>query len=153
MRYKPRFGTRYRDDLWSRECMFAWQAGRGRQPICNLCDIPIRPDEPWDESHAPEQARVFGGRSVGCAHSSCNRLHGVQVVKPQVAKCDRVRAKHLGHKGPGLGRYPMRAGRRSGFTKTMNHGLRPRLKLAAKLAVMRAKRAIVPTTADTGVQA
>lgn len=143
MRYQPRFSSRKRDDLWSRECMASHSAGRGRLPICNLCDEPVTADQAWDESHHPAQPRVFGGKSVGIAHHDCNHRHGFIVVKPQVDKCNRVRRRHLGITGPGLGRYPMKAGRRSRVTKTMRHGLKPRLTLSQKLAAMRAKRAIV----------
>lgn len=134
MAYIPRFGTAKRDTLYACEALVAYKAGRGRVPICNLCDEPVLPEQAWDESHHPDQPRVFGGRSVGVGHEKCNRLHGAQVVKPQVAKCDRVRARHLGIAGPGLGDYPMKAGRRSGVTKTIRHGVQPRQTQAQKLA-------------------
>lgn len=141
MAYTPRFGSKERDELWSRERLAAHLAGRGNLPICNICDEPVHEDEPWDESHDPAQPKVFGGKSTGIAHARCNRLHGAQVVKPQVAKCDRIRKKHLGLKRPGMGRHPLPAGVRTKITRTMKHGVKPRLTLSEKLARMRAKRA------------
>lgn len=150
MAYQPLFSSKQRDYLWSRECLAAWRAGRGRLPICNICDTPVQIDDPWDESHDPAQPRVFGGKSVGIAHRGCNHRHGYMVVKPQVDKCDRVRARHLGLKGPGLGRYPMKAGRRSAVTKTMNRGVKPRLTLGQRLAALQARRFFIePTDTET----
>lgn len=140
MAYKPRFGTARRDALYQCEALVAHKAGRGRVPICNLCDRPVTPDQAWDESHHPDQPRVFGGRSVGIAHLACNRLHGAQVVAPQVAKCERVRRRHLGIAGPGLGQHPLPAGKRSPVTKTLRHGPQPRLTASEKLAVTLARR-------------
>jgi hypothetical protein len=142
--YKAKFGSRKRDAIWQCECLAAWRSGRGRLPICNLCDTPVLTDEPWHESHHPDHPRVFGGKSVGVAHALCNLLHGANVVKPAVDKCNRVRDRHLGLKGPGLGRYPMKAGRRSRFTKTMRRGLQQRTTQAEKLAATLTRRAFAP---------
>lgn len=146
MRYRPQYSTKKRDELWSRECLCAHLAGRGRLPICNLCDIVVNAGADWHESHDPAQPRVFGGKSVGIAHALCNILHGVTVVKPQVTRSNRIRDVHLGLKGPGLGPCPMRAGRRSPFTKTMRHGMQPRRSSSEKLAETLAKRAFVTST-------
>jgi len=145
MAYKPRFSSKKRDDLWSRECLAAHVAGRGQLPICNLCDLPVTPGQAWDESHdgAP---KTFGGKSTGIAHHRCNHQHGVQIVVPAAAKAKRVHRKHIGVTGPGLGPHPMRAGRRSDITKTMNHGLQPRLSLSQKLAQTLRKRQILTAT-------
>ncbi|MCC6172036.1 MAG: hypothetical protein IT481_08405 [Gammaproteobacteria bacterium] len=133
-----------RQALWQREAMNAYLAGHGYQPICNLCGLPVITGDAWDESHDPAKPKCFGGERVGVAHRRCNREHGAQVVVPVRAKSDRVRARHTGADGPGLGRHPMRAGRRSRESKTFHHGLQRRLTLAQKLARMRAARAIVP---------
>lgn len=132
-----------REALWLCEATAAVAADRGPHPICNLCDLPVQPGQAWDESHMPI-ARSFGGSLTGVAHERCNRMHGVQVVWPAVAKSNRVRRFHIGASGPGLGRYPMRAGRRSLVSKTFRNGLQPRLTLAQKHARAMAARAIVP---------
>jgi hypothetical protein len=143
MAYKPTFGTIRRDFLWSRECTAAWNAGRGRLPICNLCDTPVNSTHPWDESHDPAQPRVFGGKSTGVAHRSCNHRHGYMVVKPLVAKCERVRKRHLGLTGPGRGRHPMPAGKRSNISKCLNGKVVSRLSGAEKHARAMRKRRIL----------
>lgn len=135
-----------RDELWRREAKLACEAGRGDLPICNLCDQPVQIGQAWDESHAPI-AKAFGGKATGIAHRDHNREHGAKVVWPAVAKSNRVHRYHVGASGPGLGRYPMRAGVRSSVSKTFRHGLQPRLTLAQKHAAMLAKRAIVPEAA------
>lgn len=142
MVYKPMFGSLKREALWLSERLKAYLAGRGIDPICNLCDTPVSAKEPWHESHHPDQPKVFGGKSVGIAHKACNELHNNLVVTPAVAHCDRVRKRFLGLAGPGLGRYPMAAGRRSKITKTMGRGVQPRRTLAEKHAATMAKRAI-----------
>lgn len=130
--------------LWAREATNAYLDGRGRLPICNLCNLPLAIGDDWDESHAPEKPRCFGGRRVGVAHRLCNRDHGSKVVTPALAKSNRVRNRHIGASGPGLGKAPMRAGRRSGLSKTFRHGLVPRLTHAQKHAAFLAGRAIAP---------
>jgi hypothetical protein len=139
-----RFNSRQREALWCEQSLAAWKAGRGRDPICNLCDLPVTPTDAWDESHDPARARAFGGTRTGVAHRRCNREHGAQVVVPALAKSDRVRARHIGAAGPGLGKRPMPAGRRTRISKTFRHGVVARTTLAQKLAAMRASRAIVP---------
>lgn len=155
MAYIPRFGTAKRDAIFACEALIAWKAGLGRDPICNIpgCGLPVTVDQAWDESHHPDQPRVFGGRSVGVAHSKCNRDHGAQVVKPQVAKCDRVRDRHLGLTGPGLGPHPMKAGRRSRITKTLHHGIKRRQTLGEKLAATLARRNFRDVDVTTGGEA
>ncbi|MDI1346236.1 MAG: hypothetical protein PSV22_19365 [Pseudolabrys sp.] len=108
MAYKPLFNSRKREALWQREQLAAYLAERGKLPICNLCDRPVSPDEPWDESHDPAQPRVFGGKSTGVAHHACNHRHGAEVVTPLVAHCNRVRQKHL---GTWRSKFPLPGGR------------------------------------------
>jgi hypothetical protein len=139
MAYRPLFNSKKREALWQRESLAAHLAGRGTSPICNICGLPVTPGQAWDESHdgAP---KAFGGRSTGIAHRRCNHDHGAQVVAPAAAKAKRVHRKHIGAAGAGLGRYPMAAGRRSDVSKTMHHGLQPRLTGAQKHAAMMAAR-------------
>lgn len=142
MAYTPRFGSHKREALWQMECLEAHKAERGPHPICNLCDQPVTPDQAWDESHhgAP---KALGGKLYGVAHRKCNRNHGARVVVPMMAKVRRVYAKFIGADGPGLGRFPMQAGRRTLVSKTMRNGVQPRLTLAQKAERMRAKRSFV----------
>lgn len=142
MAYKPRFGSKKREDLWAREKLHAYLNGRGDHPICNICDEPVTPDQAWDESHegAP---KALGGKSVGVGHRKCNRDHGAQVVTLMVSKAKRGHKKFVGILGPGLGKFPMQGGRRSRVSKTMRNGLQPRLTLAQRHALFLQKRAIV----------
>lgn len=117
---------------------------RGDQPYpaCNICDLLIQPGQDWDESHDPEgPAHVFGGTETGVAHSRCNRLHGAQVVRPQVAKCDRVEQKFTGAYRP---RTPMRGGRFDKVSKSMAGGVKVRKTLSQKHAETMAKRQVRP---------
>ena len=129
MAYQPLFGSRLREQVWQLECLVAYKAGRGRFPICVHCDLPVTPDQAWDRSHITVPA-AFGGRSVGVGHRKCNQLDNNQVVTPASAKANAVRKKHLGITGPGLGRAPMRCGRRSRQRKTFSRGVQPRRTLA-----------------------
>lgn len=108
MRYRPRFNSKKREALWQREQLAAYLAGRGQLPICNICDLPVDPADAWDESHDPALPRALGGKSVAIAHHDCNHRHGAEVVTPLVARCDRVRRKHL---GTWRSRFPLPGGR------------------------------------------
>jgi hypothetical protein len=131
MARKYRFGSKEREQVWNLESLAAHKAGRGRLPICVHCDIPVQPTDAWDRAHVTVP-RAFGGKSVGVGHRLCNQLDNNQNVTPAFAKAERVRKRYLGITGPGLGRHPMPAGRRSGVTKTMGRGVQPRLTLAQK---------------------
>jgi len=139
MRYRPRFGTKRRDDLYAREALAAHKAGRGPHPICPHCDLPVTTDQAWDEAHigAP---RCFGGKETGVGHMLCNRLDGAKNVTPAAAKARRVRMKHLGITGPGLGPHPLPAGRRSSISKSVSGPVKPRLTHAQKHAAFMARR-------------
>lgn len=143
MPYKFMFGSRKREALWLRERLAAYKAGDGDLPICNLCGLPVAETDDWDESH-DGVPRANGGRLTGIAHMLCNRQHGAKIVTPAIAKANRVRQRHIGASGPGLGKHPMRAGRRSGLKKTFGKGLQPRLTHAQKHAAFLAGRAIPP---------
>ncbi len=131
MAYQYRFGTKLRDQTWALEKLAAHKAERGEFPICVHCDQPVMIGQAWDVAHVTVP-RAFGGKSVGCGHRLCNQQDNNQVVAPMVAKAEAVRKKHVGIDGPGLGLSPMRCGRRSLQTKTMRHGVQPRLTSAQK---------------------
>lgn len=142
MAYKAQFGTKARDYLYSREKNFAELNGLGKFPICPHCDQPVTPDQAWDRVHITVP-RAFGGKSTGVGHRRCNQLDNNLVVTPAFAKAEEVRKKFVGIKGPGLGPAPMRCGRRSLQTKTMRHGVQPRLTGAQKHRAFMAKRFFV----------
>jgi len=133
MAYKPLFGSKLREQVWQLECLAAHKAGRGQHPICPHCDRPVTPDQAWDRVHITVP-RAFGGKSVGVGHCLCNQRDNNEVVTPTAAKAKRVHQKFVGIKGPGLGRSPMRCGRRSQLRKTMQHGVQPRTTLAQRHA-------------------
>lgn len=122
-------------------CLIDGQTFSGcRVVCCNICGEHVDRDEKWHESHDPSKPKCYGGKSVGVAHAHCNLRHGREVVVPNMAKADRVRAKHLGLKRPGMGRHPMRAGRRSRESKSMGKaGIVTRTTLAQKHAAMLAR--------------
>lgn len=66
--------------------------------------------------------------SLGNCQVICVACDRVKTAADQgdIAKARAVEAFHLGITGPGLGRSPMRAGRRSRETKTFRHGVQPR---------------------------
>ena len=135
MAYKPLFGSKAREQVWKLGCEAAQEAARGEFPICVHCDLPVKPGQDWDRAHVGVP-RALGGDTVGVGHRRCNRLDNNRVVTPIVAKADSVRKKHLGIAGPGLGRTRMPCGRRSMLSKTMSHGVQPRLSLADRHAAL-----------------
>lgn len=139
MAYKPLFGTKLREQVWQLECLVAHKAGRGQYPICVHCDQPVTPKDAWDRAHV-DVPRALGGKSVGVGHRPCNQRDNNHVVTPMVAKAEAVRKKFVGITGPGLGRAPMKCGRRSGQTRTMNGGVKPRLTGAQKHAAFLRQR-------------
>jgi hypothetical protein len=145
MPYKPRFGSKRREALYQREALAAHRAGRGEHPICVHCDRPVTPGQAWDECHVGAP-RALDGKDTGVGHRLCNRLDNNANVTPMVARVKRVRLLHLGITGPGLGRHPMRAGVRSHISKTMRHGVQPRLTGAEKHAQLMARRSFGGTT-------
>lgn len=133
---RRRLSNKARQELYDRCC------GDGDHPICNICDLPVQPGQDWDVSHDPDGApHALGGTDIGVAHSRCNRLHGAQVVRPMVAKCDRIRQKYTGSFRP---RYPMRGGRFDNVSKSMKGGVKVRKTLAQKHAETMAKRQVRP---------
>lgn len=147
MAYRPQFNTKRRDYIFSREKLKAYNAGLGENPICVHCNLPVLPIEEWDESHIGAPA-ALGGRVVGVGHRACNQLDNNKVVTPMVARAKSMAAHHEGRKGPGLGRYPMRAGRRSAISKTFKGRVVARLTLGEKLAALRARRFFVVETPE-----
>lgn len=139
MAYRPKFGSKHRDYIYSAARTEAHVAGRGEHPICPHCNLPVTPDQAWDEVHVGAP-RCHNGKSTAVGHRRCNQLDNNNVVTPTAAKAERVRKRHVGITGSGLGRHPMQAGRRSGFKKTFAHGLQPRLTLAQQHAAFLRKR-------------
>lgn len=122
-----------------REKLYDRCRGEAEFPTCNLCELPVRIGDDWDESHLPVP-KALGGTETGIAHSLCNRLHGALVVTPMVAKVKRGRRKHIGaHRS----RCPMRGGHRSKERKTLHHGVQPRITLAQWMQQMREAGLIV----------
>jgi hypothetical protein len=144
-------GNKHRDYLYSEARTNAHLAGRGEYPICPHCNLPVTPDQDWDEVHVGAPA-CFGGKSKTVGHRRCNQLDNHRNVTPAHAKAERVRKRHLGITGPGLGRHPMRAGRRSRFRKKINGGLEPRLTLAEKHAAFLRERYFIEIDEASEVQ-
>jgi hypothetical protein len=136
-----RYSARDRANIFAREKNNAALAGRGRLPICVHCDLPVDPLRSlWDVAHVGAP-RCFGGKRVGIGHHGCNSADGRKVTA-DYAKSNRVHARHIGAAGPGLGRAPMAAGRRSGISRTMDGGLKLRRTGAQKHAAMCAALAL-----------
>ena len=144
------FNSKRRETVWLRSKHAAYMAGRGTQPICPHCDLPVFETDDWDECHHPHKPRAFGGGSgvdaVTVGHRACNQRHGAQVVTPAKAKADRIRRKAIGAWRPGAGRFAMRGGRRSEERKTIAGGVVRRTTGAQRHAAMLAGRAL--TDAD-----
>ena len=138
MRYKPRFTSKKREALYQCEALAAYKAGLGKFPICVHCHQPVT-GKGWDESHVGAPA-ALGGTQVGVGHRICNQLDNNLNVTPMVARVKRVRLRHLGITGPGLGRHPLPGGVRSAVSKTMRHGVQPRSSLGERLTALRARR-------------
>jgi hypothetical protein len=139
MAYAWQFGSKARERLYSREAFKANQAGRGEHPICPHCDLPVTPDQAWDRAHVDVPA-ALGGDRVGVGHRKCNQQDNNEVVTPMVARVKRKRDRHLGIKGPGLGKNPMRCGRRSKQKAKIGGGVVARLSLAQQLRALEEKR-------------
>lgn len=150
MAYRAQFGTKRRDFLYSRELHFAKINGLGDHPICPHCEQPVKPDQAWDEVHITP--RALGGKTTGVGHRLCNQLDNHQFVTPVAAKAREVWKKHVGIKGPGLGPAPMQCGRRSRQTKTMRHGVQPRLTGAQKHAAFMRKRYLFVDDVDGPIE-
>lgn len=154
MAYKHRFNSKRREDVWNAARTAARQAGLGPQPICNLCNLPVRDSDDWDDSHDPSKPKCFGGRETGVAHRACNHDHGAKVVTPIKAKADRVRRKHIGAARKGTGPSPMPGGHRSNFKIAIGGGRKPRLTVAEALAATRERLALkAPDGTPIGVWA
>lgn len=153
MPVKRMFGSKHRESLWIGQRTAAYREGLsdGSYCICNLCGLPVYKTDAWDESHDPGRAKAFGGKVTGIAHRACNRRHGAEVVTPAVAKANAQRRFDQGIDGPGLGRNPLPAGRRSGLSRSMAGRVSVRLTLPQKLARMRAKRAVVEEGAKRAI--
>lgn len=133
------FGSRKRDYLYSAARTNAYLAGLGNHPICPHCCEPVLPAQPWHECHVGTP-KWLGGKSIAVGHADCNLRDGHKVVTPQRGKTLRVHAKHLGVKGPGLGRHPMPCGRASRLSKRMGGRVVARVSVADAHAAFMRKR-------------
>jgi hypothetical protein len=114
MPFRRRLTTTQRRALYDAAVKVAREAGK-EFPDCNLCRLPIRPGEQWEESHVGRPA-AFGGTDSGVGHRRCNRKHGSQVVVPMVAKAKRTGDKFLDIKRT---RTPLPGGRDDPRKRTM----------------------------------
>lgn len=129
-----RNSPRYREQLWDK-CA---TPGSG-YVFCNLCGCRVFPGELWVESHIGVP-KAHDGNTVGIAHKRCNDLDNNTFVTPFIAKTKRLRRRHLGIAGPGLGITPLPAGRESKVSKKLNGEVVPRQPRYAKHHAAMAKR-------------
>jgi hypothetical protein len=112
----------------AREALYERCRGDNAVPTCNICQLPVLLNEPWDESHDPEGLpHALGGDETGVAHRDCNRRHGAEVVIPLVAKVKRIRQKFI---GAFRTKQPMPCGRNSARSAQIGGGTKPRQSLA-----------------------
>lgn len=134
-----------RKSLSRRERRRVYDAARqdnGGHPICPHpeCGHPIDPRDRWEAHHDIAPA-AFGGRHMVPMHAACHRDYTARFTAPLVAKSNRQRKKHLGLK---RSHHPLPCGKRSRKSKTMRHGVVPRMTLAQKHAAMLEARRISP---------
>ena len=105
-----------REKLYDAEAAKAIADGRGKLPICNICDLPIdgRRDR-WHESHDPKIPKHLGGEVTGIAHARCNLRHNNQHDTPLYHKVKRKRQKDIGAWRSSSRPFP--CGRDSAFKK------------------------------------
>lgn len=115
MTFRRRLTTTQRRALYEAAVKVAREGGK-EYPDCNLCHLPIRPGEQWDESHVGRPA-AFGGTDSSVGHRRCNRKHGAEVVTPMVAKAKRTGDKFLDIK---RSRRPMQGGRDDKLKKKLD---------------------------------
>jgi hypothetical protein len=143
------FNSKRRETVWLRSKNQAYLAGRGPQPICPHCKLPVFETDDWDECHHLHKPRAFGGGdgldAVTVGHHLCNLQHGAQVVTPAKAKADRIRRKHIGAQRKGTGRFAMPAGKHSHKRKKINGQVVERTTGAQRDANWRRSRALVAT--------
>jgi hypothetical protein len=96
---------------------------------------------PWEISHDSSLS------NCGIWRDECHDRWTGAVDIPTIAKANRRRDAHYGTGSPP--RHPMRAGRRSGVSKSFRHGLVPRLTHAQKHAAFLAGRAIPGSSPGT----
>ena len=114
MTFRRRLNTTQRRALYKSAVEAACEAGK-EFPDCNLCHLPIRAGEMWEESHLGRPA-ALGGTDSGVGHKRCNRIHGAKVVTPMVAKAKRTGDKFLDIK---RSHQPMQGGRDDPRKRTM----------------------------------
>lgn len=90
---------------------------------CNAALTPGNRIYDHADAHTISHNSSLANCQVICA--DCNR-HKTALDAGRIAKTRGMRDFDLGIKGPGLGRSPMPAGRRSPLTKTFRHGVQRR---------------------------
>jgi 5-methylcytosine-specific restriction enzyme A len=80
--------------------------------------------------------------SLGNCQVICCACDREKTARDQTVIADvrHIRDFHLGITGPGLGRCPFPAGKRAGITRTMRHGVKPRLTQAERHRALMAER-------------
>jgi hypothetical protein len=115
------------------------RAFAGANGHCEACTAPVAASG-YVFDHRIAWALSHDSSLANCA-VLCLACHLVKTVArdlPAIIKAAHQRDSHLGIKGPGRGKTPMPGGRRSGWSKTMRHGVVPRVTQAqAHRALMR----------------
>jgi hypothetical protein len=113
--------ARFRETVWE-----ASEVEGNGTVSCNLCHGRVWPTDSWAVSHVGTPA-ALGGTDIGVAHKLCNDRDNISFVIPLVARAKRLRRRHLGITGPGLGDNPLPGGRRANVSKKLNGEVVPRV--------------------------
>jgi hypothetical protein len=121
----------------------AWDRCNGRCEYVRdgiRCGAALAPGNRIYDHRIPKEishdARLSNCQVI-CA--ACNR-EKTAADAGTIAKTRGQRDFHLGIKGPGLGRRPMRGGRRSRERKTFRHGVQPRVTYSQQHLALMQKR-------------
>jgi hypothetical protein len=112
-----RLTNKQREALWDTECLKSLVHGRGRFPICALCELPITPGQQWHSNHDRHLPRALGGALDGLSHARCNESHNHDHDTPLAAKAKRIRQKHI---GAWRSARPMQGGRNGKLKKKID---------------------------------
>ena len=104
----------------------AWKRSKNHCEACEAlvtgaADIEFDHIVAWELTHDSSLANC----QVLCKTCHANKTAGRDV--PAIAQADRKRDFHLGITGPGRGKSPLPCGRASSRSKSINHGIVPRL--------------------------
>jgi hypothetical protein len=118
----------------------AFYRAKGR---CTECGVGLAPGNIRYDHRIPWAICRHSGPS-NC-QVLCRNCHDIKTATrdiPDIARGSRVHNRHIGAAGPGLGRHPMRGGRRDGISRTFSHGVQRRLTQAERHAAFVAARAL-----------